>query len=82
VIRYLPSLGLQGSHLRAFIAECNNFSIQAVIKAPEGYHEATSISHATETGCKCSLFFIALNMAFKLFVPDRARIYSTIAVPE
>lgn len=34
----------------AFTAECNNFSIHAIMKAPGGYHEATSISHAIETG--------------------------------
>ena len=33
---------------------------------------------ADSTAC----FFIALDMAFKLFIPDRVRIYHTIAMPE
>lgn len=45
-----PVPWVTGKSSAAFTAECNNFSIHAIMKAPGGYHEATSISHATEAG--------------------------------
>lgn len=77
VIQISPVPGVIGKLFRGFY----NYTLKKLQRLPVAI-TASQVYHTVMNRLILTCFFIALNMASKLFVPDRARIYCTIAMPE